>query len=713
MSSSADRGAAKISWIKKGISPERFISVRGFFLLMKIKKIKLQQFLLIITVFSILSFRGQRYASAENEPVTLDTVVVTAAKPELPFQTGDVDMEQTPVHVSVIERDQFEGKTENLSEIIEKEAGVQIRQSGGLGSFSTVSLRGSSSEQVMVFMDGILLNDASGGGVDLSNISLSDVEAIEIYRGITPVNFGKASLGGAVNIRTRRSVQEMNASLSAGYGSFGMNKLSGFLNHKPGKWDYLISADYLSSDNDFEFVNDNGTEWNTGDDRTENRNNADFDQKNILAKWGYDFSEDLRLDFSNQWFAKDQGLPGWNNSDQVKTSFDTRRNIAALNLIADNVGPYHFNISTRLNYSRQEEDYDDRGGHVGLGEQHSKYITSHYDAGFFLECLTEDNMLSFISELRHEVYDPRDLLKAQNPKESRRNVFSIGLQNSFILFDGKLILTPALRYTFSRDELKAGISIWGEALDEKTRDENNFSPQIGLKYCPANWLTIKANAAKYAREPSFFELFGDRGFFTGNMELESEKGSNFDIGFEISRQRDNERLKRISLSVTGFQSDTDDLITRSYNARGIGKSVNISSSGIKGIEAEFSLEFLTYCRFIANASWQDTENQSEIPAFDGKKLPGRFEKSYLTRIEARYGDFKLYAEYTAEKDLYYDTANLLKAEDKEEVNAGISCLFRSALLSFEAKNIGDSQYEDFNGYPLPGSSYSLTLKYNF
>lgn len=678
---------------------------------MKTEKIKLQNFLLFLTACIIFSDTGKSFA--QNEPFILDALVVTAEKADTEFRTGDVDMNQTSVHVSVIGREQFEGKTENLSEVIEKEAGVQVRQSGGLGSFSTVSLRGASSEQVMIFMDGILLNDASGGGADLSNISLSDVEAIEIYRGITPVNFGKASVGGAVNIRTRRSAQGMNANVSAGYGSFGMNKFSGFLNRKPGKWDCLISADYLSSDNDFPFINDNGTKWNKADDRTEDRNNARFDQKNILAKIGYDFSDDVRLDFSDQWFAKDQGLPGWNNSDQVNTSFDTIRNIAALNLIADNAGPYRLNMSARLNYSRQEETYDDRGGHVGLGEQHSKYITGHYDAAFFLERLTEDNMLSFISELRHETYDPRDLLREQNPKESRRNAFSIGLQNSFILLEGRLILTPALRYTFTRDELEAGISIWGVSLDEKTRDEDNFSPQIGLKYCPANWLTIKANAAKYAREPSFFELFGDRGFFIGNMELESEKGTNFDMGFEISRNSDDERLKRISLRLTGFRTDTDDLITRSYNSRGIGKSVNISSSCIKGIEAELSMEFLKYFRFSANAAWQDTENQSEISAFDGKKLPGRFEKSYLARVESRYGNFKLYAEYTAEKNLYYDTANLLEAEDKEEVNAGISWLFRSALISFEAENIGNNQYEDFNGYPLPGSSYCLTLKYDF
>ena len=98
-----------------------------------------------------------------REPATLDTVVVTAAKIEDTYQTGDVDTEQTPAFITVIEREQFEGKMEDIAEVMEKEAGIQVRQSGGLGSFSSVSLRGSTSEQVMVFLDGVLLNDASGG----------------------------------------------------------------------------------------------------------------------------------------------------------------------------------------------------------------------------------------------------------------------------------------------------------------------------------------------------------------------------------------------------------------------------------------------------------------------------------------------------------------------------------------------------------------------
>ena len=62
--------------------------------------------------------------------------------------------------------------------------------------------------------------------------------------------------------------------------------------------------------------------------------------------------------------------------------------------------------------------------------------------------------------------------------------------------------------------------------------------------------------------------------------------------------------------------------------------------------------------------------------------------------------------------LYYDTANLLPAEIKKEHNAGITFLIKTFELSVEVKNIGNQNYQDYNGYPQPGRSYWATLKYS-
>jgi iron complex outermembrane receptor protein len=66
-----------------------------------------------------------------------------------------------------------------------------------------------------------------------------------------------------------------------------------------------------------------------------------------------------------------------------------------------------------------------------------------------------------------------------------------------------------------------------------------------------------------------------------------------------------------------------------------------------------------------------------------------------------------------ESGMYYDTANLLPAKDKKEINAGISYLLGSWTLWLEGKNLTDEQYEDFNGYPLPGRSFFASVKYTF
>jgi len=85
----------------------------------------------------------------------------------------------------------------------------------------------------------------------------------------------------------------------------------------------------------------------------------------------------------------------------------------------------------------------------------------------------------------------------------------------------------------------------------------------------------------------------------------------------------------------------------------------------------------------------------------------------LGRIEGRYAGLKAYAEYIRETGMYYDSANLLPAKDKNLFNAGISWLYRSILLSLEGKNLTNDDYEDFNGYPMPGRAFYFTVGYRY
>lgn len=666
-------------------------------------------------IFSMVWCPYPGHAGEEGTKLTtMDTIVVRAERQSEKLQTGDVHLDQIPSFYTVIEREAFEGTMTDLGQVIEKEAGIQVRQSGGFGSFSSVSLRGSTGEQVMIYLDGILLNDASGGGVDLSNISLSDVASIEIYKGSAPIQFGKASIGGVINIKTLRSKDSLSGNVSLGYGGFDTIKSTAFINYKKNDWDYVVSAEFLDSKNDFEFLNTNGTLWNPDDDKWENRENAQVRQLSLLGKVGHDFSSQTRLDFMNQWFQKEQGVASWNNRADNETTFDTMRNISSLKLTLDDLTRFHINTATRFDVAWMEEEYNDIKGQMGLGNPHTKNKTMKYGVNTYAEMLAKNQIITITADVHHETYSPEDLTGQKVGNDSNRTMFILGLEDTFMLMDERLKITPTMRMTHMDNKLKSETTATGFNLDEINSNDTYFNPQLGVKYQLFKWMNLKTNVASYVREPSFFELFGDRGFFIGNLELEPEEGLNWDVGSETMWKFGEGPVQALSFNLIYFQSDVDNLITRVYDARGIGKSKNISSSFISGVEFGMNVQFLKYFAFTGNVTLQDTENQSEIKAFDGKKLPGRFEKSYMARLEAARWNAKVYLEYFADKGLYYDTANLLEAEDKESIDVGISYLFSpSWQLTGEIKNIQDNHYEDFYRYPLPGRSFFASLKYMF
>ncbi len=143
---------------------------------------------------------------------------------------------------------------------------------------------------------------------------------------------------------------------------------------------------------------------------------------------------------------------------------------------------------------------------MGLsGNEYNKYFTTSYDLNLFLELLTQFNMLSLTIDTQHESYDFKNLLGEDDSDEKSRISFLTGLQDTVLLFNERLIITPGIRYTLIKDKAED---------NDLSRDESYFAPQIGVKYRPLNWLDLKTNLARYVREPSFFELFGDRGDFS-------------------------------------------------------------------------------------------------------------------------------------------------------------------------------------------------------
>ena len=80
--------------------------------------------------------------------------------------------------------------------------GLTVQQSGGPGSLTSLFLRGGESDHTLVLIDGVRAN-AFGGGIDLSQVPLADVDRIEVVRGPQSALYGADAIGGVVQIITR------------------------------------------------------------------------------------------------------------------------------------------------------------------------------------------------------------------------------------------------------------------------------------------------------------------------------------------------------------------------------------------------------------------------------------------------------------------------------------------------------------------------------
>ena len=156
-------------------------------------------------------------------------------------------------YTTVILPEQFASRFRTTEELLSRTPGVSIRRFGGLGQFSTLSIRGSSSEQVLVLVDGVRLNTGEGGSVDFSTIPLDMIERIEVIRGGGTTLYGSDAIGGVVNIVTRKAADKAEARATLTYGSYDTIKGSVTGSGSLGNFSGLLSLTHMQSDGDFAY----------------------------------------------------------------------------------------------------------------------------------------------------------------------------------------------------------------------------------------------------------------------------------------------------------------------------------------------------------------------------------------------------------------------------------------------------------------------------
>ncbi|MGB0865991.1 MAG: TonB-dependent receptor [Granulosicoccaceae bacterium] len=614
-------------------------------------------------------------------------------------QIGDVVLEEYTGSHQRIEREQLLQAGAELGELLSHETGVQHSQAGAEGSYSSVTIRGASSAQSPIYWDGMLLNGAANPSIDLSDLELLNLDTVDIYRGSAPVQLGAGGIGGAVELRSPRQ-QGISQRARLQWGSFGARALQLGASWGDGRWHADSVFSHRQADNDFSFVNDNGTPLNAEDDERQRRHNAQFERLSVISKLNYHASPDREFDISLQANHREQGVPEWSNLAGNQASYETKN--VYLQAQQRRTAIWGGNWSNRFGLYGQwrNERYDDQLSQVGLGAQLTESDSRSTGVIAYLEHIGTVGTAAVHLDARHETLDSDDSIDNKQSQARRDNLALTG-QYSWFSEDERWLLTPALKLNALKDTYK------GQLRDgSDKRSGQSAGLQFGVKLTSSALTTWQANIGQHHREPSFFELFGDQGLYIGNEELIAEKGFNLDVSWH-------RKFDKGSVQLGLFHSDRQDLIATVFSSQGVGRSVNIGEATVTGLEIDASYQFNDKLQLSANWTLQDSTNQSPQVAFNGKQLPGQAKNTAYFRASFAIEDAKLWFESSTLRDKYYDSANLLAAQDQLLHNLGATWKFKHWTLDTSLRNISDEATEDFNGFAKPGRSAHLSIAYQF
>ena len=135
-----------------------------------------------------------------------------------------IDMTRTAMPSTVISRKEIDMMgSRRLDEVLKEQTGLAIINDIGSGNRAVgLQMQGFDSGYTMIMIDGQPMVGRTNGNFDLSRITVSNIERIEIIKGASSCLFGSEALAGVINIVTRKNITEPQAMAALRYGSFNM-----------------------------------------------------------------------------------------------------------------------------------------------------------------------------------------------------------------------------------------------------------------------------------------------------------------------------------------------------------------------------------------------------------------------------------------------------------------------------------------------------------
>ena len=237
--------------------------------------------LVVVVATPILAMTNTNAQNADDDILTELEAVTVVGHDEVR------QMREAAMPISVISVKQLEGTTTNINDALARTTGITVRNTGGVGSASRISVRGLEGKRMGIYIDEAAIGQLSDY-MSLNDVPTDMIERIEVYKGIVPYRFGGSALGGAVNVVTK---EYPPVYLDASYeiASFNTHKLNTAFkrNNKKTGLQFGLGGVLTYSDNDYEMKLQNL------DNRVVKRDHDQFKKAMVggslkVTKWYFD-----------------------------------------------------------------------------------------------------------------------------------------------------------------------------------------------------------------------------------------------------------------------------------------------------------------------------------------------------------------------------------------------------------------------------------------
>ena len=632
--------------------------------------------LAISTVFAALTStqaHAQPAVPAATTTVSqLATIVVTPARTPEPLSDTLGDN-------SVITRQTLDTLPNGtLTDALIRTHSIEGVNLGGPQTVSTVNIRGTNSNQSLILIDGVRVNNATNGLPPLNAIPLNSIERIEIVRGTSSSLYGADAIGGVVNIITRSDTDRpFSAYANAGVGTYATTQYdAGFSGAKDG-WSYSLFGGYGQS---------KGFNATTPSNYNQNPDGDSYYRSNIGGSLGYTWSPGQTLTVQTYQSkvngSYDAGAPyfGDRGIQTLSNNIITSRNVISSFWTSTLRAGFTTDIYKTVNVDASQNFFNTPDGKQHFRTNQSQYVWQ--------------NDLSFsptqIVSLAYERLD-------QHVDGSLVDNISPGLVN----------YQQTSRFTNSLLAIYRGT--WGpQSVQASVRNDDNSqfgnvttgSLSYGLEFTPQWKASIGANTG--FRAPNFNELYWPvTPFFMGNPTLKPERSQNFEASLKYASDK-------TELGLIFYRNNIDNLILNEPLIPGDMFSpytpMNIDRALITGMTLTGSQKIGRDTLVRGSFDWSNPSNAST-----GELLPQRAQRVFKMAVDQSIGRARLTGEFFITSQRRDALTNDMLGGYGLMNLVGSYPLTDNAEIQVRWNNVFARQYTLVQGYATPGSNVFVNL----